>query len=236
VIERGELRFYGDPDLNPVLDISAVHTVRQFTSAAGLRNDVRIRVHLLGTLVQPRLRLESADSLALSESDLISYLVVGAPSFEAGVLFNNPGSTYSSLLLGAAGSILASRLSGGLFDYVQIQTSTQTGAQAQSRAGLFAGAQFGVGKQINDRTFVSLTAGLCQFRQIFSSSGGQPSPADIATTIGVTIEHRLGNGYGLSLSREPAFYKLLCGAGSYATGFNASDQQLGLDFFRAWRW
>src|SRR6185295_11996885 len=83
-IEGGELRFFGDADLNPALDIRALHVIRQFGGAGSTRNDIRIRVRLQGTFLQPRLTFESADSLVLSESDLLSYLVTGAPSLDIG--------------------------------------------------------------------------------------------------------------------------------------------------------
>ncbi|MBK6486494.1 MAG: translocation/assembly module TamB domain-containing protein [Gemmatimonadetes bacterium] len=55
-VEGGELRFLNETDLNPILNISALHTVRQISSTYGGRNDVRIRVLVQGTLIQPRLR------------------------------------------------------------------------------------------------------------------------------------------------------------------------------------
>lgn len=228
-IERGTLSFYGDPDLNPVLDINAIHTVRQFSAGVGARNDVRVRVRLLGTFVRPSIVLESADSLQLSDSDLISYLVVGTPSFEIG------GLQYSNLLIGGLGSYLSSRLSGRLFDYVQIQTASgPRDAQAASRAGLFAGAEFGVGKQLGERTFVSLTTGLCTFQQVLAGNS-QLDPATLTQALGVSLEQRLARGYGFSLSLEPPTTTIFCGAQANV-GVTATRQQVGFDFFRAWRW
>lgn len=231
-IERGDLRFFGDPDLNPVLDINAIHTVRQFTAGVGARNDVRIRVKVSGTLVRPRVSLQSADSLQLSESDLISYLVVGAPSFEITGLQNR--STYSNLFLGGLGSFLSSRLSGGLFDYVQIQTATRNASNIQG-SYLFAGAQLGVGKQLGDRTFVSLTAGLCTFQQALAGNS-QLSPSDIAQSLGATLEQQLARGYGFSFSLEPTTTAIFCSAQQTNRGFTANRTQVGFDLFRAWRW
>ena len=229
-IEQGDLRFYGDPDFNPVLNINAIHTVRQFSAGVGARNDVRIRVRVLGTLVRPDIVLESADSLQLSQSDLISYLVVGAPSFEIGGL-QDP-TTYQNLLLGGLGSYLSSRLSGGLFDYVQIQTASR--GQNTQRSYLFAGAQLGVGKQLSERTFVSLTAGLCTFQQALAGSA-QLSPGDFAQSLGATLEQRLGGGYGFSFSLEPTTTAIFCNAQTNR-GFTPNRPQVGFDLFRAWRW
>lgn len=44
-VQSGEIRFFGDPDLNPTLDISAVHTVRQYSQQGG-RPDVDRKPHV----------------------------------------------------------------------------------------------------------------------------------------------------------------------------------------------
>src|SRR5206468_6745763 len=73
-VESGSLRFFGTPDLNPTLDIRAIHTVRQPRQSANGR-DVRVRVTISGTLANPQLALDNPDNLPLSESELSSYLV-----------------------------------------------------------------------------------------------------------------------------------------------------------------
>jgi hypothetical protein len=232
-VEGGELRFLNETELNPILNISALHTIRQISSAYGGRNDVRIRVRVQGTLIQPRLRLESADSLQLSESDLISYLVAGVPSFGiGGGVAENRFSTYS-FALSTLSSYISAKFSGGLFDYVNIQTATgnTSGQQQQSRQGLLNGVQFGIGKQLGERTFLSLTTGLCRL----GASGGQLSPVDLANSIGAKLEQRLAGGYGFSFSLEPPLNELFCGTGTDRS-FTTTRRQYGFDIFRAWRW
>ncbi|MEO6444923.1 MAG: translocation/assembly module TamB domain-containing protein [Gemmatimonadaceae bacterium] len=230
-VEGGELRFLNETELNPILNISAIHTVRQASSAYGGRNDVRIRVRVVGTLARPRLVLESADSLQLSESDLISYLVAGVPSFGIGGGLAENRFTASSIAISTLSSFLSSRFSGGLVDYVSIQTATTSSQQQQqSRQGLLNGVQFGIGKQLGERTFLSLTTGLgC------SATGRQLNPVDIAATIGMKLEQRLARGYGFSFSVEPPLNLLLCGSGSDRS-FTTTRRQVGFDIFRAWRW
>jgi len=77
-VQSGTLRFYGTPDLNPSLDITAIHTVRQPQKSVNGR-DVRVEVDITGTLAQPQLSLRNPDNLPLSESDLLSYLVTASP-------------------------------------------------------------------------------------------------------------------------------------------------------------
>ncbi len=232
-VEGGELRFLNETELNPILNISAIHTVRQVSSTYGGRNDVRIRVRVEGTLIQPRLRLESADSLRLSESDLISYLVAGVPSFGIGGALGQNRFSASSLALSTLSSYISAKFSGGLFDYVNIQTATggASGQQQQARQGLLNGVQFGIGKQLGERTFLSLTTGLCRL----GAAGGQLSPVDLASSIGVKLEQRLAGGYGYSLSLEPPLNVLFCETGTDRS-FTTTRRQYGFDVFRAWRW
>ncbi|MEP7380249.1 MAG: translocation/assembly module TamB domain-containing protein [Gemmatimonadota bacterium] len=232
-VEGGELRFLNETELNPILNISAIHTVRQISSSYGGRNDVRIRVRVQGTLTQPRLRLESADSLQLSESDLISYLVAGVPSFGIGGGLAENRFSASSFALSTLSSYISAKFSGGLFDYVNIQTATgnSSGREQQSRQGLLNGVQFGIGKQLGERTFLSLTTGLCRL----GAAGGQLSPVDLAQIIGVKLEQRLADGYGFSFSLEPPLDKLFCDTGTDRS-FGTTRRQYGLDLFRSWRW
>ncbi len=235
-VEGGELRFLNETELNPILNISAIHTVRQISSTYGGRNDVRIRVRVQGTLTQPRLRLESADSLQLSESDLISYLVAGVPSFGIGGGLAENRFSGVGFALSTLSSYISAKFSGGLFDYVNIQTATGnaatvSGQEQQSRQGLLNGVQFGIGKQLGDRTFLSLTTGLCRL----GAAGGQLSPVDLAQIIGVKLEQRLTDGYGFSFSLEPPLDKLFCDTGTDRS-FTTTRRQYGFDLFRSWRW
>jgi translocation and assembly module TamB len=234
-VEGGQLRFLGDPGLNPTLNISAVHTVVMQQTALA-RNDIRIRARVLGTLLNPRVVIESADSLSLSESDMISLLVTGAPSSE---ISRGAGSSYDVTQLLARGALgylsgYLSRLltSGGLFDVFQVEAFSDSNAVRGNVGGLFKGANFLVGKQLNPRTFFFLSAGVCKLSDLFSSSASPNAPS-IAETIGLRIEYRLPKGYGLSASRDPASHQALCS--SVDRGFTTTPPQYGFDLFRAWR-
>jgi translocation and assembly module TamB len=241
VIEGGELRFLGEPGFNPLLDISALYTVRQISATYGGRNDVRIRARLLGTLERPTLVLESADTLSnLSPSDMISYLLTNRPSFGISADIGQNAELASAILFGTFSSWVSSWWSGGPFDYVQILTAAdrfRLPSQSQQRSfDLFEGAQLGVGRQLNDRTFIALTAGLCQFQQVLRlGSTRQLDPLGIAASIGIKLEHQLGKGYGVALSLEPPLNALLCSQ-VVDPGFTAALRQYSFDFFRVWRY
>ncbi|HEY2027164.1 MAG TPA: translocation/assembly module TamB domain-containing protein, partial [Gemmatimonadaceae bacterium] len=70
-ITRGSALFIGTPDLNPTLQVTAEYQVKQLN---GVTN---IRVLVGGTLLQPKISLESDAQPPLSQSDLLSYLAFG---------------------------------------------------------------------------------------------------------------------------------------------------------------
>ncbi len=240
-IEQGQLRFFGTPEFNPALDISALYTERLASSTYGGRNTIRIRVKIQGTLDSPQLTLESADSLQLSQSDMISYLVFRTPSFDVGGGLRQNYSQLSAVVLGSAVNALSSRLSGGLFDYVEVQTAADRlrlgNAQQASAGGYFSGAQLGIGKQLNDRTFLSLTAGVCQLGQLNPLSSQKLDPGSLAQAIGAKVEYQIDPsiGLGVSASVEPSLSALLCSQG-IERGFSTSVRQLGFDLFRVFRY
>ena len=234
-VERGTLRFFGEPEINPTLDIRAIHTVR----GAGRANrpDVRIRVTIGGTLAQPSLLLSSADDPPIPESDLFSYLVTGEPSFALGAEGEQYRGTAASLGLRFGSSIASSWLSGGgLFDYVQIQTAGVSGEQAGSvltrsgAASIFSNTRVGLGWQVGDRTFVTANAGLCQLDPKASARAGDTNFLD---NVGARIEHRFNHGFSLEMGYEPPTTSLTC---NDATGtVQHIPKQFGFDLFRSWR-
>jgi len=239
-VERGTLQFFGEPDLNPTLNIGAVHTVRQFNRGSASDRDVRIRVRIGGTLAQPVLELTDADSLGRSQSDLISYLVTGGPSFEVSGGRGNIN-TLASVLLPSL-SAFTDRLAGGVgLDMLQLQTSglnRDAGFGQNFTAGnLLAGTRFGVGKQLNDRTFLSANAGLCQFSEIAKSGTIRPEDArQFIEAAGLKVERRFDQGFALSVGIEPGSAQLACASGSSAArGFAPTPRQFSFDLFRRWQ-
>jgi autotransporter translocation and assembly factor TamB len=85
VVTRGSVRFTGEPDPNPVLQVLATYEVRQAERAP-----LDIRVIIGGTLHQPNIALESESQPTLSQSDLIAFLAFGQSS-SALLQFTNTG-------------------------------------------------------------------------------------------------------------------------------------------------
>ena len=232
VVETGTVQFLGDPDFNALLNINATNTVhRMSTSSTSTEQDLRIRVHIGGTLVRPQLSLSSADSLLnISQTDLISYLLTGGPSFAV-----NSQTAAASLLRGFGG-YLGDQLRGfGLFDEVDIEVGRRAESQNSTLAGgLFNGARLGVGRQLGDRAFVSATAGLCQLGSLLGGSGSSTS-GNLVQSLGVKVDYRLNENLGVSAGYEPSTSALLCTGVVSTRGWAPTPPQLGFDIFRTWR-
>jgi translocation and assembly module TamB len=254
VDQPGTVRFSGDPGFNPALDITAIHTVRQPQVITGdVKPDVRIRVALRGTLERPTVVLSSADAAQpsspadtsrlqqYSQSDLLSYLVTGHPSYD--VTSGGNAAVLTSVVLPTLGTALGSQLSGGLFDYVQVQPGgySQIGPQAGTAQGaLFntlSGTRIGAGKQIGARTFVSADVGVCQLGAL--SGGGAVTGAAGATPgfadqIGIRVEHQLTSRLSIAAASEPGTNALYC-TSAYSRSFVTTPRQWGLDLFHTWQ-
>jgi translocation and assembly module TamB len=235
-VQQGSIDWFGDPDFvfNPNLDISAQHTVRQY-SKQGAQPDVRVRVNIGGTLMEPTAVLSSPDSMRVRSADLISYLVTGGPSFEIGGRNANYTSTATRLLISSLGSYLGGK-AGGLCDEARVSSAAGDEATRNLRTGAAAvleGTRFNCGKQVGDRAFVRLDAGLCQVGQFVG--GSSLNAAALANSIGVKLDYLLGQGYTLSAGVEPPTSAVLCNSNMSARGFVPAPQQFGFDLFRAWR-
>src|SRR5262249_15476795 len=73
-VTKGDIRFLGTPDLNALVDIEAQYLMRRRVG-----DDVRIFVHIGGTLYVPTIALSSDSRPPIPEPEIISYLLFGGP-------------------------------------------------------------------------------------------------------------------------------------------------------------
>ncbi|HUK64083.1 MAG TPA: translocation/assembly module TamB domain-containing protein, partial [Dongiaceae bacterium] len=191
-VTRGTVRFFGTPDLDPVLDIVAEHPVRTVQG-----NDVVVRALIGGTLFVPRLSLESDQRPPLSETEIVSYLLFGRPSFDLASGGGTVGSGSEQAILQGALVGLAGVLSGELeqtlvtdlglpVDYIAIRPG------GGSVGDIFGSARVEAGTQIGERTFLTLNAGLCPVTRGLSPQA-----------LGASIEYRLTRRWSMEASVEP---------------------------------
>jgi len=234
-MERGVIRFFGDPDLEPALDLSALHVVRGVRPNSN-RQDVRIRVNIGGTLNRLSLGLSSADNPPLAETDMLSYLVTGEPAtafLGANANYSDQGAT---LALRLAGSYLSSRLAGGRFDVVQVEppaVGLETGTSTQNGLNALAATRIGLGMQVGRNTYLSLSTGFCSL----TSQNNSADPLSAFTAgLGVKAERRLSSGVSLALGLEPGSSAQSCGRPGVSRTFQTTPQQFGADLFKNWAW
>ena len=201
-ISRGAVRFTGPPT-NPVLQLVAIHEVRQ----AG-RAPFDIQVTIGGTLDQPNISLESQAQPTLTQSDLISFLAFGQSTTSLlqfdGSGFEGGGASGSSMAGNVA--VLATRqlagvALGALFAQLEADLAEQTAADVLnirpadlppglSLSGVRAvalGTQIEIGKYLDHNTFAVGT-----FRPTF-------------TLPGLMVEHRFGSQLKARTSLEPRY-------------------------------
>ncbi len=220
-VDSGSVRFYGDVEKGGLLNVWASSTVRQANRQG---EDVKILAHITGTTNDPRPEFSSGERYALSEPEILSYLIFGQPSFVQGT--NSAGSTATSVLLPSVGTAIERALSGQLHwvDQITIQSGATT-AQSDQYSAIF-GSRLGVGKQLGDKTYVAANAGLCFL------SGSQSSATSFSQSLGLSVEQRLGDKYVLQASREPASASMQCKPGT--TDIGSRPAQYGIDLFREW--
>jgi translocation and assembly module TamB len=232
-IERGTLKFFGEPELNPTLDINAVNVVKQYTRQD---RDVPVRITIGGTLVAPTLKLGSADpNFVLSESDAISYLFTGRPSFAVTTAADRYSNQTADLLLPTLSSALGDRVARALgLDQFQIESASGIYGQNFGAQSVLATTRLGGGIQIGSRTFVRATFGLCQLAGL-QGTGPANSGVSWASLFGAKVEYRFSQWISASVGVEPPTAALQCNVVN-ARNFVPTPQQWGVDVARKWEY
>ncbi len=225
-VQTGRLQFFGTSDLNPSLDIRAIHTVRQPRQSANGR-DVRVEVDITGTLSRPQLALRNPDNLPLSESDLLSYLVTGEPA----IGLDNTGTQVAGLGVRALANIFTNAIPRNVVDIVELQTATpgpdQT-SQSVSNPSYYSllNTRAILGKQLGSRWFLGLSTGLCFV-----------NPSAFKENLGLQLEYRINALYSAQAAIEPGSSNSRCDRQGTTPSFTPTQtpSQLGFDLFRTWR-
>lgn len=215
-VTRGVVRYVGDPDLNADLDIEARHVIKASSAEAAAR-DLEITARIGGMLRTPTLALESSIRPPLSQSDIISLLLLGQ------TVNSQVASSAQSDRFAQALSLLAGTLTS------EIERSLMQSGRAQAApdlieirpglgyGGVASGAsltRLSAGWNIGTRWFVSLNAGFCPGFQQFDFRN-----------FGANLDYRLNRTTSLTFGGEPI---QTCLAGA-AGGIAAKRYQLGGD-------
>jgi translocation and assembly module TamB len=221
-IDSGKVRFFGDPALEPTLDIKATNVVRLTTG-----DEIPVGVHIGGTIERPLLTLSSSDPLYSSapESEIISLLIFGAPTFALDGQSQNTVRAVTGVLLPSLGGAVEGYLQRLLpvFNTVQITTAGgQTADELTNAGSLINNLAISAGKQIGERTFLRLNTGVCR-------GGAQQAARGSTLWAGVAAEYRLARGLSVQMGVDP---------GSAPCSRLGTDLfprlQFGFDLFREW--
>ena len=167
-VASGTVEFVGTPGINPTLNIVASTRVRQAGASGGGNDNISIQATVSSTLLDPRVSL-SSEGGAIAESDLVSYLVFGVPSYQlasgqaaqvqtaAWSLLGNTVGAGLSILQGTLASRLSSLVARewGL-DYFAISQPKELGLGSLDVAGTLASTTFEVGWYLDQDVFVTL--------------------------------------------------------------------------------
>src|SRR5437867_2659228 len=186
VVSEGTVRYLGTPDLNAELDISARHVVHPLPGT-GNNKAINVIAHIQGTLLVPKLTLES-DQGDMSQTELISYLMFGKPSFQLGSGETAlVGSVFASAFAGELERTFVSDL-GVPLDYFEIRPGDPNNP--------FSGAQVAAGWAIGGKTFLVLNAGFCSPNQTNQS-------ARLTNVFGASLQYRFSHEWRSEASFEP---------------------------------
>lgn len=215
-VVEGTVEFVGTPGMNPNLHIVARTRVPSRTQP------IVIRAIIEGTLEDPKLRLESESQPPISESDLVSYLLFGRPTYE----ITRGGGADGSLLGGVAAGVPQAFFGYALesllisetgIDYVDVTRAQTVGEGSSSGGGLtpaLAATQVEIGWYLAPRVFVSVAQRLI----------GEIKPT-------VRVEWRLTDNLTVEGVTEPRFGEELALSQAATSAF---EQSFGLFLFYGW--
>jgi hypothetical protein len=225
-VESGSLRFFGTPELNPTLDIRAIHTIRQPRQRSANVRDIRVRVTIGGTLERPVLSLDNPDNLPLSQSDLLSYLITGEPA----IALDNTSAEYQSQLASVAirygGNLLTNAIPKSVLDIVELQTAGYNTDVRTTDPYYYnlLNTRAILGKQIGNKWFIGLSTGLCVV-----------NASNFVENFGLKLEYRFNPIYSAQAGIEPGSSDLTCARSNASQIQQQTPRQLGFDLFRTWR-
>jgi translocation and assembly module TamB len=222
-VDSGLVRLNGPLSIPPTLDIHTSYTVRQ-----AAREDVRIGARLSGSVESPRLTLSSGDlGTTASETEIISYLLFGAPSFAL------DGQSASAVRLATAALVpslggAAERALGARLPFLsELQVVTVAGDSPRdftlnSFEGLLNSFALTAGTQVGTDSYLRLSGGVCR--------GDNRAAQSLPAWFGVAAEYRPRERLSAELSLTPG------SAPCNRIGSFAQIYQLGLDLYKDWRW
>ena len=183
-IQDASIRFFGTGDLNPAIDITAGRTM------GALEDPIELVVRVTGTLEHPTVALATGDGTPVPESELLSVLVFGRPSFTTATQ-GTENVVGSLLAFGGITDLASARLQEALaedaglpIDYVQLRTTEDAGLSAD----LLQNLSIALGTELYwDEVFLTV----------------ELPPARISDYFAAAVQWRIDREWTLQLELEP---------------------------------
>lgn len=218
-VDSGHVRFFGTDAIPPNVGVFATHVVR----ASG-GEETPIHVAIAGTLDKLTLTLSTEDDVfsGAPESEVISLLVFGAPTFALSADRQSTVKTLTGVFLPTVGGIFENQLQRLLPGLNTVQLSTAGGQDGNLSLGnAFDNLSLAAGKQLGERTYLRLNGGLCR---------GSASAADLKLTGGLSAEYRITR----SLLAQIGVDQGVSPCTQLGVGGSLPKFQFGFDLFRQW--
>ncbi|MGQ0815551.1 MAG: translocation/assembly module TamB domain-containing protein [Gemmatimonadota bacterium] len=222
-ITHAYIRFLGGDDLNPAVDITAR---RRVVDLEGRQLDIDVRIG--GTLRSPTLALASETAAPIPQSELLSFLLFGQPSFALGGSTILPGQdVITEAVVGGVSELISLELEQTVID--QLGTSFDV---FQIRLGGGSLEQFTpslvVGEEIAPNLFLTVESVVSS---LFRSTTGA------STSFAVHLEWRISQNMTLRGSHEPVNeIGLLRGYTAAQPALRPAQYQKTLELRRRWAW
>lgn len=188
-VVHASVRFRGEPELNPALDILAR---RRIVAQPG--RELNIDVHVGGTMQAPTLTLASQEAVTIPQSELLSFLLFGQPSFALGGMtstINNQ--VLAETAVGTAAELIGMELEQTLLDQLGISFDIFQIRLGGSNLSTLQPSLV-VGQEVTRNVFLTVESAV---NQLF---GGTER---VVPTYAVRLEWRVTPTTVVRVSREP---------------------------------
>jgi hypothetical protein len=141
------------------------------------------------------------------------------------------------VVLSSFGSVIGSKVPTGLCTDAQFTTAgldQYTGGARDIGSSILSGSRFNCSKQLKERIFFRLDAGLCSLGQLVGQ-GGSFDALTLRDAVGFKLDYRFDYGVAASIGIDPSTSAALCTRDAVVRGFVPTPKQIGFDLFRAWQ-
>jgi hypothetical protein len=219
-VVAAQVRFLGSPTPNPAIDITARRIV---FDPAGRQVDVDVRI--TGTMETPRIAIAGGDALGIAESELLSFLIFGQPTFALGGEYLPGEDLLQQTFVGGFAELMAIELERGLgglgLDVFQIRLGTGGPFGGLDRPTLV------LGRQLRPDVFITVETGLTA---LFGGGGQGEAPLSLAARLDWAFDQRSR----LRFAWEPVYGGRAFRGAALALPLTDPEQQFLLELRRRW--